>query len=470
MSLTDDLKQIHANAEKHRLEYPPEAEFGELHRPDPEHSYIDPKRYTSPEFLQREFDSLWSDIWQMACRAEQVAEPGDYHEYTIGRQSYLVVHGQDGRLRAFHNVCPHRGKILKPSCGSAKELRCGYHAWAWTLDGRLKDIPDRSVFPEIKDDDYALHEVACDQWGGFVFIHPVPAEAGSLRDFLEPLAGEVDKYHLDRFRASMHAEIVLDCNWKTALEAFLEAYHVKGTHPQIMTFLDDVNTKFSAYGRHAMMIVPYGVPSMRLEHVDPAEVYESYYSRSASGFRHSKQGKGEQATGMPAQHSVELPPELFDEDGEWKLAEPVREYLIKTNRAKESQFGHDYSELSDAQMVDDYDYHVFPNLKFNAHAGGALTFRSRPHPTNPDLCVFDVYTLVWDNENEAPLDVAPTISVDIKEVSMGQVLDQDFSNLPEVQRGLHNAGLKHLTVGGSEMRVIHFHKNLMEQLEQRRAH
>lgn len=459
MSITENLRDIHANVEKHKLAYPEEAKFGELHRPEPQYSYIDPKRYTSEEFLKRELDSLWPTVWQMACRREQVAKPGDFYEYSLGRQSYLVVHGQDGKLRAFHNVCPHRGNLLKPSCGSAKELRCGFHAWAWTLEGKLKDIPDRSVFPEIKDDDYALREVACDEWGGFVFIHPNPAEAGSLRDYLEPLATEVDKYHLDRFRASMHAEIVIECNWKVALEAFLEAYHVLGTHPQIMSYLDDVNTAFSAYGRHAMMIVPYGVPSMRLEHVDPAEIYESYYSRSASSFRH-KQAQDQQSA------ASDLPPELFDENGEWLLEQSVREYLIEKNRAQEQEYGHDYSELTDAQMVDDYDYHIFPNLKFNAHAGGALTFRSRPHPTDPNLCVFDVYTLVWDNENEEKPEVAPTISVNVKETSMGQVLDQDFFNLPNIQRGLHNAGLEHLTVGGSEMRVIHFEKNLVEHIEQ----
>lgn len=467
MSVDDDILAYHTNTQKYGIEYPDEVEFGERFRPGPEHAYIDPKRYTSSEFLQEEFESLWPRTWQMACREEQVPNPGDYIEYVIGRQSYLVIRGEDGTLRAFNNACKHRGKLLKTGSGSAREIRCGYHGWCWSLKGGLTDVPDRQLFPEL-DSSYDLDEVACDSWGGFVFIHPRPETAQPLREYLEPLASEVDKYNFDKFRIVMHAELEIPANWKASLEAFLEAYHVSATHPQIMAYLDDVNTAFTDLGKHALMIVPYGVPSMRLEHVDAAEIYESYYSKSATAFRHKESGQAGGTAPAP-EGTMDLPSELFDADGEWTPDSSVREYLIEKNREKGDELGHDYSELSDPQMVDDYDYHIFPNFKFNAHAGGAIAFRSRPHVTDPNMCVFDIYKLIWDDQADEPQEAAPTIRVDYAEQSMGQVLDQDLRNLPEIQRGMHSDSLRRLTLGGSEMRVVHFQANLMRELAAARA-
>jgi hypothetical protein len=245
-----------------------------------------------------------------------------------------------------------------------------------------------------------------------------------------------------------------------ALEAFLEAYHVGSTHPQILPYLDDVNTLHTIFGDHSRMIVPYGVPSMRLEHVDEAEIYEAYFGRSAHGFRLAEAAKaaGFSGTGLPG--------DMFDADGQWIGEGSMRDYLIERAEQAGRTFGHDYSELSREQLIDDYDYHIFPSLKFNSHAGGALTFISRPHPDDPDKCYFDIYTLVWPDENHELPAAAPLIEVDISKQSMGTVLDQDFDNLWKVQRGLHNRTLEHVTFGSSEIRVAHFHAVLNKHLLQ----
>jgi hypothetical protein len=144
----------------------------------------------------------------------------------------------------------------------------------------------------------------------------------------------------------------------------------------------------------------------------------------------------------------------------------MRDYLIKRAQETGAKLGHDYSGLTREQMIDDYDYHVFPSLKFNSHAGGALAFVSRPHPTDPNKCFFDVYTLVWPDENAAPPEPAPLLEIDITQQSMGTVLDQDFDNLWKVQKGLHNSSLKHVTFGSSEVRVAHFHTVLNRYLQE----
>ncbi|MCR2764338.1 aromatic ring-hydroxylating dioxygenase subunit alpha [Microbacterium sp. zg.B48] len=446
MTINDDIRIYHANAEKHHLKFPEGTEFPELYELTEEESLIPVSEYTSQEFLQQELEKVWYRSWQVACRQEEVPNTGDYFEYNIGTQSFLVVRGEDHVIRAFHNSCRHRGTLLKLGTGNATNLTCSFHAWCFSLKGELVDIPDRHLFPGVTNEAYSLREVGCDLWAGFVFIHPDPERAAAqpLREFLGRVAVDVDVYHMESYRATMQASIELKCNWKAAIEAFIEAYHVSFTHPQILAYLDDVNTVLEVFGDHSRMIVPYGVPCMRLEHVDEAEIYESYFNKSATSFRHKS--------------AAGLPDHLFDEHGEWMLDEPIRDYMIEHHATLGRESGHDYSELTREQLVDDYDYHIFPGFKFNSHAGAALAFRSRPHPTDPDRCIFDVYKLVWPNENESIPEPAPWMNVDISQQSMGLVLDQDFGNLEKVQRGMHDSTLDHVTFGAPEVRIANFHK------------
>lgn len=448
MTVSDDIREFHINAEHHNVKFPSSMQFGERFIPTVDESRIPASVYTSRARLAEELEMVWYRTWQMACRVEEVEQAGDFYEYVIGDQSILIVRGDDEVLRAFPNTCRHRGTALKTGTGNAPDLRCSFHAWCWSLRGQVANIPERHLFSDVSDEDYALPQLGCDVWNGFVFVHLKPEIAPPLRDFLGRVATDCDAYHMDRYRATTHARIELDCNWKVAIEAFLEAYHVSFTHPQILAYLDDLNTAFEVFGDHSRMVIPYGVPSMRLEHVDPAETYESYFNRSATSFRHS----ADEAT---------LPKDLFDADGNWISTSSIREYMIEHARAKGDKLGHDYSQLSAEQLVDDYDYFIFPSLKFNSHAGAALCFRARPHATDPDRCIFDVYTLVWPDETAGELPKsAPAVAVDLATQSMGLVLDQDFSNLAKVQRGLHNSSFEQITLGGSEIRVIHLHRVL----------
>jgi choline monooxygenase len=451
VTIEQKIGKYHANVEKHNLRYPDATVFPERIDLSEEESLYPVSEYISAEHLQREFEKVWYRTWQMACRQEEVANPGDYYEYVIGTQTFLVVRGDDGVIRAFRNACRHRGTVLKQGSGNAPSLTCSFHAWCFSLKGELIDVPDRHLFPRVTDEEYRLREVGCDVWAGFVFINPDPERARQkpLFEFLGRIPEDLKPYHMDRYRSAMHASIQLDCNWKAALEAFLETYHVASTHPQILPYLDDVNTTLETIGDHSRMILPYGVPSMRIEHVDEADIYEAYFNRSATAFRHLQENS--------------LPPELFDEDGNWRLDIPVREYMMDHHARLGRENGHDYSGLTREQLVDDYDYLIFPSLKFNSHAGACLGFRSRPHPTDPNKCTFDVYKFIWPDENEPFPESAPMVEVDISQQSMGLVLDQDFSNLLKVQRGMHDSTLEHVTFGSSEVRIPHFH-NVMNRL------
>src|SRR6201987_4685464 len=108
-------------------------------RPPAPDRLIAKERYTSQEFLNRELDKMWSKVWQIACLDSDIPNPGDYYEYRIGLESILVVRGLDEQVRAFMNVCQHRGRLIKQGCGHSTELRCPFHGWTWNLDGTLSD-------------------------------------------------------------------------------------------------------------------------------------------------------------------------------------------------------------------------------------------------------------------------------------------------------------------------------------------
>ena len=455
MTTIDTKAQLHANVVKYDVVFPTGVDYPEDHPLTLEESRIPVSRYTSKEWLDLELERVWYRTWQMACREEEVPNPGDFYEYVIGNKSILIARGDDMKLRAFFNVCKHRGNQLKNGTGNTKDFRCTYHAWCWSLNGKVKDIPLEYLFTKEGDDnsEFDLDAVGIDTWAGFVFINPTPQGAPSLMEHLGEVAHEAAPYHFEKFVATSHSVMHLEANWKVALEAFLEAYHVTETHPQILPYLDDFNTCFKRMGDHSLMVVPYGVPSMRIEHVEPAETYEAYFTKSATSFRHKKHfelgGAGH-----------DLPPELFDESGEWIYNGSTRDYMIDRAKSTGEQFGHDYSGLTQAQLVDDYDYHIFPGTKFNSHAGATLFFRSRPHATDPNKCTFDLYTLMWGDENGEPLTPAPERIVDLSQESLGQVLDQDFSNIPKVQRGLLTNSLEFCTLGAAEVRVANFHRTL----------
>ena len=463
MTIADELRVAHANATTFSIGYPDGAEFAERHALGVEQTRIPTDRYTSAEFGRAELATVWQRSWQMACRSEDVPATGDHSAYTIGDQEWLVVRQTDGSVKAFANVCRHRGNMIKTGCGSSHELRCQYHHWCWNLDGSLHDVPDRHLFVGIVDDEYALAEAACDEWGGFVFINPAGASAPPLLEYLGEVADQLAPYHLDKMRATLNISTDLACNWKVAVEAFLEVYHVQGIHPQLMPMLDEVNTAYELIGPHSRMIVPFGVPSMRLENVDPYEVFEAFTRQSGSTVVNRQADDDGVADGYKST-SVGVDG-LFDDDGNRIGDLDVRQYLIEATARKGAELGHDYAGLSRDQMIDDYHYLIFPGLVFNTHAGGFLLFRIRPNASDPDRCWFDLYRFAWPDEHAPQPPPAANVWVPQGSGSFGQVLDQDFANLPRVQRGMHSASLTHVTLSFQETRVIHVHTIVDEYLD-----
>ena len=162
-------------------------EFARTGPPDgfPEFTDIPGGRYTSEEFFELERRHLWSNVWVLAGRAEDVARAGDYMTFDDLGVPIVIVRGVDDQIRAFYNTCQHRGApVVREARGTARALRCQYHSWTYEITtGSLTHVPDERDFVGLCRDERALVELSCESWGGWVFVNQAP-EARPLRRVL----------------------------------------------------------------------------------------------------------------------------------------------------------------------------------------------------------------------------------------------------------------------------------------------
>jgi Rieske 2Fe-2S family protein len=205
--------------------------------------------YLSPELFAREKERIFVREWFHAGREEDVATPGSYLVVDVAGESVLVVRTREGELRAYYNVCRHRGCQLvltgTDSTGCAPELagsfgsgiKCPYHAWTYTLDGALRTAPYLDEGAGIRKDELSLHPVGIETWGGFFFLNLEPSETASRGHTLRAQIGEaatrLANYPLVDLRRVRRITYEVAANWKVMLENYNECYHCAGVHPEL---------------------------------------------------------------------------------------------------------------------------------------------------------------------------------------------------------------------------------------------
>jgi phenylpropionate dioxygenase-like ring-hydroxylating dioxygenase large terminal subunit len=417
-------------------------------------------RYTSREFHDLEMKHMWSRVWQMACRLEDVTENGDAIVYDIGDYSIIVVRGRDGVLRAFHNSCLHRGRQLVHEAAKLTQLRCPFHGFAWDLTGKLRTVPCRWDFPWIKDEEWGLPQVRLETWGGFVFVC-LSDDTPPLSLFLSQLPEHFKTWPMDQRYKIAHVGKVLPCNWKIAQEAFMESFHVLATHPQIIQVTGDANTQYDTWPgepHYTRMVTAQGVPSPHLgSNASDDKVIETYLrNRKVSPL------------GIPLVTNVR---DLNVE--EYALADDGRSARARLADALRIQLseksGVNLCEISDSEALDAIEYHIFPNLLPWAGFGSPTCYRVRPNGHDPDSCFFEVMTLMpfadsTPRPKGSPLRVlGPDENwTDATELGMlGHVVEQDMSNLPRLQRGLKASAKKTVTLANyQESRIRLYHQTI----------
>lgn len=408
------------------------------------------QRYTSGDFFKQEVEKMWPNVWQFAAREEELPEPGDVVVYENAGRSYLVTRQQDGSVRAFHNVCLHRGRKLRLESGYSKEFRCPFHAFTWNTDGSLKEIPCRWDFSHLTDEKMQLPEARVGRWGGYIFL--CENDTGvSLEEYLAPLPEHFTRWKHEDCVTAIWVGKVIHANWKATAEAFMEAWHSIVTHPQILPFTGDANTHYNVWGDHVnLALTPFAVLS---PHLDPKGKSEQWIVDEFLKYN-GRAGGPDLSVKVPA-------------------GQTARAAMAATNRQRYTEMtGHDHSHATDAELLDAIVYNVFPNF---APWGGFMpniVYRWRPWP-DQDSTLMEVRILTrvppgQKKPRSVPMHMLSeneTWSAATELGALGNVFDQDMANLPYVQDGLKVSKTDEVNLGDyQEIRIRHFHRTLDKYL------
>ena len=417
---------------------------------------IPAERYTSEAFARAERERMWPKVWQYAAREEDLPEAGDYIVYENAGRSFLVSRQADGSVRAFHNVCLHRGRKLRTEDGCADSFTCPFHGFAWNKDGSFKGMPCAWDFGHLDHADMTLPEAEVGRWGGYIFLREEPG-GPSLEEYLAPLPDHFKRWRHEECATVMRVAKEVPANWKVTAEAFMEAWHTVVTHPQLLPFTGDANAAYRIWGDNVNVnLVPFGVMSPHVEEAKGeqwiVDEFVKYNGRSSDNY---------DAAGDP--FAVKVPDGV---SARAALGEAMR-------KAYSEQTGYDHADATDSELLDALVYNAFPNF---APWGGFMpniVYRWLPGRT-PDTCVMEVRILARVKKGEpmprgAELKYltleqkwteAPELGI------LGDVFEQDMENLPYVQEGLHASKTGKVQLANyQEIRIRQFQRTLMKYID-----
>jgi glycine betaine catabolism A len=193
-----------------------------------------PQRYfVSPEIFAGELEKIFSRRWVLVGHLSQIAKAGDYFVQEVAGESLIIAHDQKGTLRAFYNVCRHRGtRLCEERSGHSATIQCPYHAWTYALDGRLVGAPHMDKVRGFAKDEYSLASINLSLWNGFIFVN-LADEPTPLEEVFAPLAGKFTHWNLPMLRSAKRIEYDVRANWKLIFENYSECYHCPGVHPAL---------------------------------------------------------------------------------------------------------------------------------------------------------------------------------------------------------------------------------------------
>jgi phenylpropionate dioxygenase-like ring-hydroxylating dioxygenase large terminal subunit len=421
--------------------------------------FIPKGRYLDREYFELELEHLWPRVWQIACREEQLRGVGDYFEYMIGDQSILLVRTAPDQIRAYFNACRHRGTRLANGCGKfeGSHIRCPFHGWTWKLDGEVAAVPLSDEFSaDAMDPAYLrLRQCRVDTWGGFVFINMDPS-APPLHEAIAPSTQYLDPVRLGDMGVLWHKVVELPVNWKAALEAFLESYHVAATHPEYAALGTDAGgfVYYNDGGGHSHYGIPLsaGEGAERRLDVDERDQFYRYvvWNIEQIGAMYTERDR----------HLVERIRQRELGPGETAIGAYMQELYAHAELT-----GVDLPVLTPEQGEHLGGNSIFPNFFCLPLPSNCLAYRSRPSGTDHGSTIWDVWSLMTYPRGEKP--PYETQYVDYRdEAQVGRVLHQDFSNLLEVRVGTRSRGYEGARLNlRQEMGILHMHEEIDRYLK-----
>jgi phenylpropionate dioxygenase-like ring-hydroxylating dioxygenase large terminal subunit len=379
------------------------------------------ERYFDPDFYQMEVELLWPRVWQMACRLEEIPQPGDFVEYEFLDQSIIVLRTDDMGVRAFQNACRHRGvKVVEGRGTCDSGFTCPFHGWCYGLDGKNTYVAQAKTFAEhnLQPEDLNLTPVRCEVWGGCAWIN-LDDDAPPLRQCIEPFATIMDAWKVESLRTERWYACRLPVNWKLAEVAFVEQYHVVETHPEL--------------------VIPGRYPPRDGAPMDPRVFIDSeiHYLRTMSdgmdGMVHANDVRI--AEGL---RDIELPADPTLAMSTWNRM--LNEAVVRWYRAA----GCDVPDLNelDAQGINEPMGYCFPHYFVLPMYSSASSYRFRP--LGPEETLMEIWSLARVPEGREPGTPTPPEVWESDDPRWPPIPAQDFSNLPRQQKGLHAKGFEYM--------------------------
>lgn len=423
--------------------------------------FIPREAYYSRDFAAAEAEHLWPRTWQMACRLEEIPNVGDYLVYEILTDSIVVLRTGEGAddLRAFHNVCPHRGNQLVTGRGNARQFVCSFHGWRFALDGRCVAMIDGDDWKGcFAREDAHLVPVCIGHWGGWVFV-TMDDGAQPLADFLEPMRSRCDKFEFEKMRYAWYKTTIVKANWKTVQEAFLEFYHVQTTHPQMLVYTKDYSVS-EGMGRHGTVSYSSatGMPIGRSDRLPPREEtdFRNYVFEYAEQFKNDLAAMQTDRAYAAAQRlRTELTADASPVEVMTRWGSLIYEAAIAEGAGWPEGVTPEYLNAAG------FHWHVFPNMVFLPPAVEAiLGYRFRPYGDDPEMCLFDIWALERYAPGKEP-PFKPEFYEDWSDGGWPLIYSQDFANIPKVQKGMRSRAFKGGRTSPVQERAIsNFHRAL----------
>ena len=401
-------------------------------------------RYYDQTFFDLECEHLWPRVWQMACRLDEIPNVGDFVEYENLGTSVIVVRTTtgDGGVSAYYNACRHRGLQIVQDRGCAKSgFICPFHGWCYGLDGENTFVFSPELFrPEnLEQSDLSLRPCRVATWGGSAFINHDP-DAAPLRDSLGPFAPAMEAFGVENMQVEWWESSILPVNWRLAIGTFLEGYHVRTTHPELVPpgSRGDASYKPSR---------PDGGSADSRAQVDD--------------FLHYLRALGEGMGGMVHEREIQIAESLR----EVELPDPVtassdfnqRVYEALTAWGEESGVPVPDFDFITEQGIKSGVWFAFPHFFLLPVYASASAYRVRP--LGPEETLFEIWSLTPGapgEERPAPVTPVPMAGDDER---WPLIPAQDFSNLPRQQRGLHAPGFDYMRLAqGVEGSISNFER------------
>ena len=405
--------------------------------------------YHSDELLKLEITEIFHRHWQIAGHISDLAENGDYFTLDIANERALIVRGQDGIVRAFNNLCRHRGaRVVADEKGHCKNaIVCPFHGWRWNTEGENTFVFGKQVFnPELLDK-AEINLVPCrvEFWAGCAFIN-FDDDAPSLLDSLGPVAERMNARHADKLKMDWWFGTVLPTNWKLAMEAFQEGYHTMKTHPQ----LHRLSALGNSYGNDADGLAP----NRGLNGKQTLNMHIDFMARLSSGMG-----------GMVHESEVAVMERMRDmEVPDDPMGATMAFYGKMYEEVTKDALARGVPMFDISKVSQEVEFHavefMFPHFFLLPMVGAMSSYRIRP--LTPETCLFEIWSLVLRPEGEEyDTPKGPTIlpydSPDFPEIPR-----QDYYNLPLQQLGLHAGGFKHMRLSKDTEGMISNYQRLLD--------